>query len=82
MQSDHVEADLHYIVGDGIPSVRYIDWPEEEHKAHIPDYEARRVRIRNGRTAGEDFSLASHGFRLVDHPTQVKSFLEEDEIKR
>jgi hypothetical protein len=82
MDAGYVEADLNYIVDDGIPSVRYVDWPEEEHKAHIPDYEAHRVQIRNGRTAGEDFTLPSHGFRLVPHPTQVQSFLDEDEIKR
>ncbi len=82
LQADHVEAELNYIVDDSIPPVRYVDWPEEEHKAHIPEYEPRRVRIRNGRTAGEDFTLPSHGFRLVDHPTNVKSFLDEEEIKR
>lgn len=82
LQADHVEAELNYIVDDGIPPVRYVDWPEEEHKAHRATYEPRRVRIRNGRTAGEDFSLPSHGFRLVDHPTAVRSFLDEDEIKR
>lgn len=78
----YVEADLNYIVDDGIPPVRYVDWPEEEHKAHRATYEPRRVRIHNGRTAGEEFTLPSHGFRLVPHPTQVRSFLDEDEIKR
>jgi hypothetical protein len=82
MDADYVEAELNYIVDDGIPPVRYVDWPEEEHKAHRATYEARRVRIRNGRTAGEDFTLPSHGFRLVDHPTKVRNFLDEDEIKR
>jgi hypothetical protein len=49
---DFVEADLSYVVDDGQPSIRYIDWPEEAHKAHLPTYELRRVRIVNGRTAG------------------------------
>jgi hypothetical protein len=48
---DFVEADLSYVVDDGQPSVRYIDWPEEAHNAHVPTYELRRVRIVNGRTA-------------------------------
>jgi hypothetical protein len=49
---DFVEADLNYVVDDGQPSIRYIDWPEEAHNAHLPTYEARRTRIWNGRTAG------------------------------
>jgi hypothetical protein len=79
---DGIDADVKYIVDDGIPPVRYIDWPEEEHKAHKASYETRRVRIRNGRTCGEDFSLPTHGFLLVDHDTSVRDFYDEDEITR
>jgi hypothetical protein len=79
---DFVEADLNYVVDDGQPSVRYIDWPEEEHKAHLPSYEARRVRIWNGRRASERFSLPTHGFNLVQHRTAVKDFYDEAEVLR
>lgn len=79
---DFVEADLNYVVDDGQPSIRYIDWPEEEHKAHLPTYEARRVRIWNGRRVGERFSLPTHGFNLVQHRTAVKDFYDEAEVLR
>ncbi|MGH6914520.1 MAG: hypothetical protein ACREH3_12540, partial [Geminicoccales bacterium] len=79
---DFVEADLNYVVDDGQPSIRYIDWPEEEHKAHLPTYEARRTRIRDGRTAGEQFTLPTHGFALVQHRTAVKDFYDEAEVLR
>jgi hypothetical protein len=79
---DFVEADLSYVVDDGQPSIRYIDWPEEEHKAHLPAYETHRMRIRNGRTAGERFTLPTHGFRLVTHKTAVKDFYDEGEVLR
>ncbi len=69
-----VEAELDYIIDDGIPPVRYIDWPEEAHKAHPPKYEKHRTRIHNGRTAGESFTLASHGFFLVNHETAMGDF--------
>lgn len=81
-ESDFVEADLNYVVDDGQPSIRYIDWPEEEHKAHLPTYESRRVRIWNGRTANERFTLPTHGFTLVRHKTAVKDFYDEAEVFR
>lgn len=77
-----VEADMNYIVDDGIPPVRYVDWPEEEHKAHRPAYEVRRMRITNGRIYGEEFTLPSHGFRFLQQTPAVKNFYDEDEILR
>jgi hypothetical protein len=79
---EYVEADLQYVVDDGQPSIRYIDWPEEEHKARLPRYETHRVRIHNGRKADERFTLPSHGFTLVPHHTAVKDFYDEDEVRR
>lgn len=79
---DFVEAELSYVVDDGQPSVRYVDWPEEAHKAHLPTYEAHRMRIRNGRTAGERFSLPTHGFEFVTHETAVQDFYDEDQVLR
>ncbi len=77
---DFVEADVRYVVDDGTPPYRYIDWPEREHEAHYATYESKRVRIRNGRTSGEAFALATHGFVLVEHLTAVRDFFDEDEI--
>ena len=79
---DGIDAEVSYIVDDGIPPVRYVDWPEEEHKAHRAAYETRRVRIRNGRTRGEDFTLPTHGFAFVRHDTAVRNFYDEDEVRR
>ena len=31
MENEFVDAELTYIVDDGKPSIRYVDWPEEEH---------------------------------------------------
>lgn len=79
---DFVEADMNYIVDDGIPPVRYVDWPEEEHKAHRPAYEARRMRIHNGRTCGEDFTLPTHGFRFLARTPAIQDFYDEEEVLR
>ncbi len=79
---DGIDADVNYVVDDGIPLVRYIDWPEEEHKAHKATYETRRMHIRNGRTCGETFSLPTHGFLLVHHDTAMRNFYDEEELRR
>ena len=79
---DFVEADMKYIIDDGIPPVRYVDWPEEEHKAHRPAYETRRMRIENGRTCGEDFTLPTHGFRFLAQTPAIDNFFDEEEILR
>lgn len=80
--ADFIEAELDYIVDDGIPAVRYLDWPEMEHLAHKPAYDRHKVRIANGRTAGEAFTLPSHGFAFIGHDTKVRDFFDEDEVRR
>lgn len=80
--TEFVEAELDYIVDDGIPPVRYVDWPEEAHKAHPATYEKHRTRIRNGRGMADSFTLPSHGFSLVSHETKVQDFYDEDEVVR
>jgi hypothetical protein len=77
-----VDAELTYIVDDGQPSIRYVDWPEEAHKERIAPYEPRRTRVHNGRVAGGPFSLPGHGFKLVDHETAMLDFHDEAEIQR
>ena len=42
---NYITADLTYIIDDGQPSIRYVDWPEEEHKAHIAAYEKRTTKF-------------------------------------
>ncbi len=76
----HVEAELRYIVDNGRPSIRHIDWPEMQHADQLPDYEPRQMRIADGRQSAliEPFSLAVQGFRLVDHETTVEDFFDED----
>ena len=81
-QVDGIDAEVNYIVDDGIPPVRYVDWPEEEHNTHRATYENHTVRIPNARTCGETFTLPSHGFTFVTHNTAVRNFYDEDEVVR
>lgn len=81
-EAGFVEAELNYIVDDGIPPVRYVDWPEEAHKAHVPTNRGHLVRIHDGRSGDVEFTLPTHGFKLVSHDTAVGDFNDEDEILR
>ena len=76
-----IRARFNYIVDTGVPPVRYIDWPEMEHKAVPPQYEPREMTIRNGRPLRDTFKLDVHGFVFVDHATRVKEFMDEAERK-
>ena len=58
----HIEADLNYVIDTGETPIIYVDWPEEEHKARPPTYEAHRCLIENGRPHQNEFSLPTHGF--------------------
>ena len=79
---DFVEAEVRYVVDDGTPPYRYIDWPEMADQDRPPAYEPRRVKIANARTSGETFTLPTHGFTLVEHKTAMQDFYDEEEVLR
>jgi hypothetical protein len=81
-KADTIRARMNYIVDTGVPPVRYIDWPEMEHKAIDPQYQQHEVAIRNGRPVRDTFDLDTHGFVFTDHLTSVKDFTDEAERKR
>jgi hypothetical protein len=75
--TDTIRASFNYVVDTGVPAVRYIDWPEMEHKAIPPQYRQYEMAVRNGRPLRDTFKLDVHGFVFVDHPTQVTDFTDE-----
>ena len=79
---NYVEADLNYIVDDGQKPVMYVDWPEEEHKAHPPKYEAHRCRIYDARPIADQFNLRDHGIAFATIPSKVKDFYDTVEVER
>jgi hypothetical protein len=80
--TDTIRANFNYIVDTGVPPVRYIDWPEMEHKAVPPQYRQYEMTVRNGRPLHETFAFDMHGFVFIDHRTQVKDFTDEAERAR
>ena len=63
-----IRADFNYIVDTGVPPVRYIDWPEMEHKAIPPQYEQHEMTVRNGRPLRHTFKLDSSRIRVCRPP--------------
>ena len=80
--TDTIHAKFNYIVDTGVPPVRYIDWPEMEHKAVPPQYRQYEMAVRNGRPLRDTFKLDIHGFVFAEHETQVRDFTDEAERKR
>ncbi|MFL6799179.1 MAG: CmcJ/NvfI family oxidoreductase [Xanthobacteraceae bacterium] len=77
-----IEASVNYIVSNGEKIFTETAAPGgmDVRSGGTPD--PRQVTIRNARTTGRDFALDREGFRFVHHPTEVKDFFDEDEIRR
>jgi hypothetical protein len=80
--TETIRASFNYIVDTGVPPVRYIDWPEMEHKAIPPQYRQYEMTVLDGRPVRQSFDIDTHGFVFVDHRTQVKDFTDEQERAR
>jgi len=80
--TDTLRASFNYVIDTGVPLVRYIDWPEMEHQAVLPQFRRHEMTVRDGRPLRRTFDLDTHGFIFVDHPTQVADFTDERERTR
>jgi len=76
-----VTAELNYLAPvNGKPRTYAFDPPEGEPKStNLP--EPHRVPIFDGRAIANTFSLDREGFLLVRHPTGVKDFYDEAQIR-
>lgn len=77
-----LRAKFNYVIDNGVPAIRYIDWPEMEHKAIPPQYQQHEMQVHDGRPLRATFQLDTHGFVFCDHRTQVRDFTDEAERKR
>jgi hypothetical protein len=77
-----VLAELNYLAPvDGKPRTYAFDPPPGEPKSTaLP--EARQVPIFDGRPIADSFALDREGFALVRHPTSVRDFYDDNEIRK
>jgi len=78
-----LEAALNYYVDTGDKPVSIVAGPGgvdtriggSEHAEHV-------VRLLNGRLHLKEFAIDKNGFVFVDHPTKVRDFYDDDEVRR
>jgi hypothetical protein len=77
-----VTAELNYLAPTaGKPRTYAFDPPSGEPKSTaLP--EPHQVPVFDGRLVAKSFSLDREGFELVRHPTVVRNFYDDDEVKR
>jgi hypothetical protein len=77
-----VLAELNYLAPvDGKPRTYAFDPPPGEPKSTaLP--EARQVPIFDGRPIADSFALDREGFAIVRHPTSVRDFYDDKEIRK
>jgi hypothetical protein len=84
-ESDHaprtVEANMAYVVETGEKPVSASYGPGGTLHTHTGTYADHRVRIEDLRGREAALALDREGFRLVDHPTRVTDFYDEDEVR-
>jgi hypothetical protein len=79
--SDSVEATLTYCVDDGRMPVNETKDIVTKMPAYSGNFDDHIMRIHNGRTSINTLNIEVNGFELIKHDTQVKNFIDVDEVK-
>ncbi|HZP78949.1 MAG TPA: CmcJ/NvfI family oxidoreductase [Pseudolabrys sp.] len=77
-----VEATLNYIVNTGEKIFTETGTPGSMDTRSGGIKDARRVTIHSGRPHVNEFTLDEAGFRFVPHPTAMRDFYDEAELRR
>jgi len=74
-----IEARISYVVDTGVKPVTFTTG--HMYRERKGTYMEHTVTIRDGRPLIGRFDMEREGFRFVDHPTKVKDFFDEDELR-
>ena len=78
---DVIEATVNYVQNNGEKLFTYTGAPGGNDKRQGGSYDPRTVKMHNGRLETDRFVLDRDGFRFVPHPTKMRDFYDEDEIR-
>jgi hypothetical protein len=78
---DVVEATVNYVQNNGEKLFTYTGAPGGNDRRQGGSYDPRTVKMHNGRLETDRFVLDRDGFRFVPHPTKMRDFYDEDEIR-
>jgi len=77
-----ITASLNYLIDTGEKPVNAPPGVgPEELRLKVGKYDAQQTALTNGRLMEEPFDLDVHGFAFVKHPTKMKDFYDEAELK-
>ncbi len=79
---DAIEATVNYVQNNGERLFTYTGAPGGNDRRQGGSYDPRTVKMHNGRLETDRFVLDRDGFRFVPHPTKMRDFYDEDEIRR
>ena len=79
---DVIEATVNYVQNNGERLFTYTGAPGGNDRRQGGTYDPRTVKMHNGRLETDRFVLDRDGFRFVPHPTKMRDFYDEDEIRR
>ena len=77
-----ISAEITYAVDTGEKPVNETFGPGNIHRRNLGVKERRSMRIEDGRPLAAGFTLDTHGFALVPHPTAMRDFFDPEELKR
>jgi hypothetical protein len=78
---DVIEATVNYVQNNGEKLFTYTGAPGGNDRRQGGTYDPRTVKMHNGRLETDRFMLDRDGFRFVPHPTKMRDFYDEDEIR-
>lgn len=76
-----MQGTMNFLVDTGEKPVTYPDQQLPSGARMTGTYEDRLVTINDGRAIRDSLSLDQQGFLLLDNPSRVKNFYDEDELK-
>jgi len=78
----YVEANLSYLIPMAEKPVNYTYEPPAGIPRTNATYQTHKLPIYNARSISENISLDKEGFAFTGHPTKVRDFYDEDEVRR
>jgi len=77
-----VEAVVNYSVDTGETPVAIVAEMGAGPDKRSAKFESYTITIHNGRLNPDAYGLETHGFEIMDYPTEVKDFFDEEEVRR
>jgi hypothetical protein len=74
--AERVERPIYYASSAGRNATHEIDQPMD-----VVSVEVNDARLRSDNAQSDEFGMHASGFKLLEFPTEVRNFLDQDEIK-